>query len=196
MMRPVHALLVLPVLAFGIDTGPARAQAALGVPCSVFARHPCAPTVCSVFRRRPCMPGIEYPFGETLQLTITTSSDQASARSAGDDPDRDDSEHKLNTIRDLFAALRGCWVPPPEDEARPGMQMSVRLSFKRSGEIIGTPRVTYVTPGAPPDARDLYRNAITAALERCTPLPFTNGLGGAIAGRPIAIRYVDNRTHQ
>jgi hypothetical protein len=25
------------------------------------------------------------------------------------------------------------------------------------------------------------------------PLKFTGGLGGAIAGRPIAIRYVDNR---
>jgi hypothetical protein len=36
-------------------------------------------------------------------------------------------------------------------------------------------------------------HAITAALERCTPLPFTDGLGGAVAGRPIAIRFVDNR---
>jgi hypothetical protein len=34
------------------------------------------------------------------------------------------------------------------------------------------------------------------ALERCTPLRFTPGLGGAIAGRPIAIRYVDNRNAQ
>jgi hypothetical protein len=25
------------------------------------------------------------------------------------------------------------------------------------------------------------------------PLNFTGGLGGAVAGRPIAIRYVDNR---
>jgi hypothetical protein len=25
------------------------------------------------------------------------------------------------------------------------------------------------------------------------PLKFTDGLGGALAGRPIAIRYVDNR---
>ena len=25
------------------------------------------------------------------------------------------------------------------------------------------------------------------------PLKFTGGLGGALAGRPIAIRYVDNR---
>jgi hypothetical protein len=73
------------------------------------------------------------------------------------------------------------------------MQMSVRLSFKRSGQMFGTPRVTYTSPDAPPAARDVYHEAILTALERCTPLPFTAGLGGAIAGRPIAIRYVDNR---
>jgi len=73
------------------------------------------------------------------------------------------------------------------------MQMSVRLSFKRSGQIIGAPRTTYVSPDAPPEARDHYHDAIMAALDRCTPLPFSSGLGGAIAGRPIAIRYVDDR---
>jgi len=76
------------------------------------------------------------------------------------------------------------------------MQMSVRFAFKRNGEIIGTPRVTYATPGTPREVRDAYHQAITAALERCTPLPFTSAMGGAIAGRPIAIRYVDNRTTQ
>jgi hypothetical protein len=30
-------------------------------------------------------------------------------------------------------------------------------------------------------------------LNACLPLKFTSGLGGALAGRPIAIRYVDNR---
>jgi hypothetical protein len=34
---------------------------------------------------------------------------------------------------------------------------------------------------------------IMTALDGCTPLRFTAGLGGAVAGRPIAIRYVDNR---
>ena len=107
-----------------------------------------------------------------------------------------DNEHKLNTIRDLFDALRGCWTPPPPDEARPGMQMSVRFAFKRDGEIIGAPRVTYASPGAPADAREHYHDAISAALDRCTPLQFSAGLGGAIAGRPIALRVVDNRTVQ
>ena len=76
------------------------------------------------------------------------------------------------------------------------MQMSVRLSFKRSGEMIGPPRVTYTSPDAPSETRTVYHDAITASLDRCTPLPFSAGLGGALAGRPIAIRFVDDRDHK
>jgi hypothetical protein len=35
---------------------------------------------------------------------------------------------------------------------------------------------------------------VNAALARCTPLHFSDGMAGAVAGRPIAIRFVDNRT--
>ena len=55
------------------------------------------------------------------------------------------------------------------------------------------PRVTYATSGVSTDLRNTYLKAITASLDACVPLKFTGGLGGAIAGRPIAIRYVDNR---
>jgi hypothetical protein len=59
--------------------------------------------------------------------------------------------------------------------------------------MIGAPRMTYASPDAPPEARSTYHDAIMTALDRCTPLRFTAGLGGAVGGRPIAIRYVDNR---
>ena len=164
--------------------------------CSVFDRHPCAPTVCSVFSRRPCTPEIEYPIGQDLRLTIESPARDAAIADSRRDENDGSEEHKLDTIAGLFAALRGCWVPPPEDDARPGMQMSVRYSFKRNGEVIGTPRTTYVSPDAPREARETYHNAVTALLERCTPMPLSKGLGGAIAGRPIAIRFVDNRQRQ
>ena len=99
----------------------------------------------------------------------------------------------VNTLSEVMAALRACWVPPPLDQSRAGMQMSVRFAFKRSGDIIATPRVTYVSQGASPESREVYLHAISAALERCTPLHFSEGLGNAVAGRPIAIRFVDNR---
>jgi hypothetical protein len=156
-------------------------------PCSVLDNRPCTPSFCSVFDRGPCIPEIDYPYGENLQLTIQTvpPQDQAAKYQKPD--------HDLDTVGDLFAALRSCWSPPPAASAREGMQMSVRFSFKRSGEIIAKPRLTYSTAGVSADTRAAYLKAINASLDACTPLKFTVGLGGALAGRPIAIRYVDNR---
>ena len=71
--------------------------------------------------------------------------------------------------------------------------MSVRFAFKRSGEVIARPVMTYATPDTSGETRAAYREAIDAALSRCAPLPLTKGLGNAIAGKPINIRYVDNR---
>lgn len=156
-------------------------------PCSVFDRRPCTPTFCSVFNHGPCIPEIFYPIGQDLLLTVE------SAPAHDDAPKYQKPDHALDTIGDLFAALRSCWSPPPADSAREGMQMSVRFSFKRSGEIIAPPRMTYATAGVPADVRAAYLKAINASLDSCVPLKFTAGLGGAIAGRPIAIRYVDNR---
>jgi hypothetical protein len=159
-------------------------------PCSVLDNQPCTPSFCSVFNHGPCIPEIYYPIDENLQLTIQTVP-------SGDDAAKYQKPiHDLATISDLFAALRSCWSPPPPDAARQGMQMTVRFSFKRSGEIIAAPRVTYATVGVPADVRDTYFKAINASLDGCVPLKFTGGLGGALAGRPIAIRYVDNRELQ
>src|SRR3984885_9644727 len=156
-------------------------------PCSVLDRGPCTPYYCSVFNHGPCIPEIDYPYGENLQLTIESV------------PPQDDAakyqrpDHDLDTIGDLFAELRSCWSPPPADSAQAGMQMTVRFSFKRDGGMIGAPRMTFATGGVWADTRDTYLKAINASLDGCIPLKFTSGLGGALAGRPIAIRYVDNR---
>jgi hypothetical protein len=149
--------------------------------------EPCTPGFCSVFNHGPCIPEIDYPSGENLQLTIQAV------------PPKDDAaryqkpDHDLDNIGDLFAALRSCWTPPPSDLARQGMQMSVRFSFKRSGEMIARPRLTFATSGVSADTRAAYLKAINASLDACLPLTFSAALGGALAGRPIAIRYVDNR---
>ncbi len=74
------------------------------------------------------------------------------------------------------------------------MQYAVRFALKRDGEMVAPPRMTYSSHNAPSAVRDVYRDAVDAALKRCTPLHFTEGMGGAVAGRPIAIRFVDDRT--
>lgn len=99
----------------------------------------------------------------------------------------------LNTLREVGAALRACWVPPPIDRSRPGMQITVQMSFKRNGELFGRPRITFESAGASEDERLSYRVAVAQMLQRCAPLPFTDALGNAVAGRPFTIRFIDDR---
>jgi hypothetical protein len=145
---------------------------------------------CSVFHRGPCFPRYLPPIGQDLRLTIVSTDDDAPAgKEAGNAGD-----HALDTIRDMFTALRGCWIPPPRDEARHGMEYTIRFAFKRDGDVLAPPRVTYASHDASAETRNVYRDAVDAALKRCTPLHFSDGMGGAVAGRPIAIRFVDDRT--
>jgi len=173
---------------------PARA------PCSVLSGHPCHPSFCGVFHRGPCFPYDLPPLGESLRLTIvSTDDDDRTSNPAGADTNAGDHEasnddHALNSIRDMFAALHACWIPPPKDAARHGMEYTIRFAFKRDGEMIAPPRTTYASHDAPAEVRNVYRDAVNAALARCTPLHFSEGMGGAVAGRPIAIRFVDDRT--
>lgn len=130
----------------------------------------------------PCLPEV---LPRSLALTIN-SRDAGPGKAPSPDP-------PIDSIYDLFAALRTCWEPPAREQAQAGVQMSVRFSFRRTGEIIAPPFVTYTTPGTKAETKQLYRHAINAALERCAPLPFSKTFSAAIAGRPISIRYVDDR---
>jgi hypothetical protein len=195
---------------------PARA------PCSVLSDHPCHPSFCGVFHRGPCFPYFEPPLGETLRFTIVSTDDNSETHRDGTETQQTSpaennassnnqqdggqaeqksisenngaEDRKLDTIRDMFAALRTCWEPPLKDEARHGMEYTIRFAFRRDGEMIAPPRMTYASHDAPSEIRDRYRDAIDAALKRCTPLPFTDAMGSAVAGRPIALRFVDERT--
>ena len=194
MLRPIGIGLVVVVLGLAA-AGNAEARRLHRInatpfshePCSVLSHHPCTPSFCSVLSHGPCIPEIYYPYGENLQLTVE------SKPSEGEAPRYQKPDHDLDNIGDLFAALRSCWTPPQTDSAKEGMQMTVRFSFKRSGDLIGPPRMTFATEGAPAEIRQTYLKAINDSIASCVPLKFTGNLGGALAGRPIAIRYVDNR---
>ena len=61
--------------------------------------------------------------------------------------------------------------------------MTVRFSFKRAGEIIATPRLTFATVGRSADTRATYLKAINASLDACVPLKFTEA---SVARSPAA----------
>jgi len=100
---------------------------------------------------------------------------------------------KVNTIQDIFRHLRTCWRPPSPAKARP-LDITVVVSFNRAGNILGHPRITYESAEASDNDRLQYRIAVMEALQRCTPVPFTDAMAGAAAGRPFAIQFRNRKT--
>jgi hypothetical protein len=39
----------------------------------------------------------------------------------------------------------------------------------------------------------MYRIAVMEALQRCTPMPFSEGMAGAVAGRPFAVQFQNRK---
>ncbi|HUI97970.1 MAG TPA: hypothetical protein VLX44_19585 [Xanthobacteraceae bacterium] len=105
---------------------------------------------------------------------------------------------RLNTLRDVGLALEICWEAnePPLAQARPGMNVTVMLTFTKKGEILGEPRFTYVTPEASQETRALYEQAVVAAINTCTPLPLSEALGNALAGSPKIMPFIDRRNQK
>jgi hypothetical protein len=101
---------------------------------------------------------------------------------------------ELNTLNDIFTALRRCYRPPNLDKAFPGMRITVQIAYTRAGDIFEKPHISFETPGISPEQQSAYRMAVAAALVRCAHLPFSDALGNAVAGRIFAIQFVDERT--
>ena len=97
-------------------------------------------------------------------------------------------EGQVNTIREAIARIGSCWKPPPLSRANP-IDITVIVSFNRSGEIMGHPRITYESEQATDNDRLAYRVAVMEALQRCSPMPFTESMAGAVAGRPFAVKF-------
>jgi len=102
---------------------------------------------------------------------------------------------RVNTIEELFARLRQCWQPPKLPEGNPGMQITVLFMLQRDGQIFGKPKITFESPDASQADSTAYRIAVMETLQRCTPMPFTEGMGGAAAGKPIRFRFDDRRNN-
>ena len=100
---------------------------------------------------------------------------------------------QVNSIQDVIARLKTCWKPPPAGRARPGIDITVIVSFRRDGTIFGHPKITYESERATDNDRLMYRIAVMEALQRCTPMPFTEGMAGAVAGRPFRIQFQNRK---
>jgi len=92
-----------------------------------------------------------------------------------------------NTLQDLFANLKRCMGP---QSGPPGSQLTVVFSLRRDGSLLGTPRISFSKFGGDVEGQRKFTAGVAAAFDRCLPIAISDGLGGALAGRPIALRFV------
>jgi hypothetical protein len=91
---------------------------------------------------------------------------------------------ELNTIADIYGAIRACWKAPNISDP---LELAVRLSFTRDGKMLGKARFTYENKTVPVENRLRFRILVMDAFKRCTPSPFSPGLGDAVAGNLIFV---------
>jgi hypothetical protein len=101
---------------------------------------------------------------------------------------------QVDSIKGVIERLGTCWRPPPPSRANPDVEITVIVSFRRDGTILGRPKITYESDSATDNDRLMYRIAVMETLQRCTPMPFTEGMAGAVAGRPFAIKFQNRKT--
>jgi len=110
-------------------------------------------------------------------------------------PSGEEVPERVDTLNDITRAMQACWRPTGVRYS--GQSVTIRLSFKRNGEVLGKPMITHYREGEPDAAnRQAFTQAVREALVRCSPMPFTDKLGAAVAGRPFTFRFVDSPAAQ
>ena len=95
-----------------------------------------------------------------------------------------------NSLRELGAELNACLPPSDVSEDR---ELTIVLSVKRDGALLGKPRISYSKLPGDPEAERRFGETVERALDHCFPMSITDALGGAIAGRPFSFRIIWRR---
>ena len=96
------------------------------------------------------------------------------------------SREPVDTLRETGEALYACWEPPAGSE---GMEITLLFSLRRDGTLIGRPRATWSKLSGNSNEQRAFVASVLTALDRALPLPLTDGMGGAVAGRPLTLRF-------
>jgi hypothetical protein len=125
-----------------------------------------------------------YGRGPPLSLPTTLRGTVQVPAEQGDDG------RPAETLKTLYTRLASCWRSPAGLARLERTEVTARFALRRDGSVIGEPRITFATQPADSKAFRLLADAARDAIRRCTPAEITPGLGGAIAGRPIALRFI------
>jgi hypothetical protein len=96
------------------------------------------------------------------------------------------SPDPVDTIKEMSDAIYACWKPPP---GTAGMSLTLRFSLRRNGTLIGKPRATYSDLRSDAQLSRAFVASILRALDEALPLPFSDSMGEAIAGRMLVPRF-------
>lgn len=91
----------------------------------------------------------------------------------------------VDTLREMAARLGACLRSTADVE---GSQVTIVFALKRDGALLGKPRISYSRLPGDADEQRRFVAGVARALEKCLPLDLTPAFGGAVAGRPLAIR--------
>jgi len=92
------------------------------------------------------------------------------------------SRDPVNSIAEMAQAIYACWQPPP---GTADLTLTLCFSLRRDGTLVGKPRATFSKLGTDSSLNRAFVTSVIEALNKELPVPFTEGMGGAIAGRPL-----------
>src|SRR4051794_33341635 len=92
----------------------------------------------------------------------------------------------LNTMDEVGAALGTCWNAPAGAKES---FVTLSLSFRRDGTLIGPPRPTGINVARDEQARQRFVDAAIAAVGRCVPLTFSPKLAEGIGGQIFTVQF-------
>jgi hypothetical protein len=122
-------------------------------------------------------------FGLSVLVCITLSS---SLTNASAQTSTCGNRQAINSLDEMWSALYACWQPPADSN---GMAITLRFSLRRDGTLIGKPVATYSKLSGNDFKKRVFVASVIEALDKVVPLPLTDSMGGAIAGRPLALLF-------
>lgn len=98
---------------------------------------------------------------------------------------------QASTLDGLWQLLGSCSQSVGGSAASVGSEVTVLFSIKRDGSLQGQPRITYSKLVGDNAAQKEFLAEVLGSIARCFPLSITDGLGGAVAGRPLRLRVMN-----
>ena len=97
-----------------------------------------------------------------------------------------------STLGGLWQLLGSCSQSVGGPAGSAGSEVTVLFSIKRDGSLQGQPRITHSKLVGDGAAQKEFLAGALSGIARCFPLSITDGLGGAVAGRPLRLRVMNH----